>query len=141
AAARSRTASHDAQVGKRREFIDMRGLGGFVLLAGIGVGLFVYFPAPVDRDTTLEQAKRATSERVAARREIAIAPVTATAPSNVARFSPALALSPARSNAQLAASTPKATAPTAKVESVANWQTSVAPAGPSAALEPTDPES
>jgi hypothetical protein len=121
----------------------MRGLGGFVLLAGIGVGLFVYFPAPVDRDTTLEQAKRATSERVAARREIAIAPVTATAPSNVARFSPALALSPARSNAQLAASTPKATAPTAKVESVANWQTSVAPAtaGPSAALEPTDPES
>ena len=27
----------------------MRGMGGFVLLAGIGVGLFVYFPAPVDR--------------------------------------------------------------------------------------------
>jgi hypothetical protein len=52
----------------------MRGLGGFVLLAGIGVGLFVYFPAPVDRDTTLEQAKRATSERVAARSETVIAP-------------------------------------------------------------------
>ena len=57
----------------------MRGLGGFVLLAGIGVGLFVYFPAPVDRDTTLEQAKRATSERVAARSETVIAPATATA--------------------------------------------------------------
>ena len=119
----------------------MRGLGGFVLLAGVGVGLFVYFPAPVDRDTTLEQAKRATSERVAARSETVIAPVTATAPSSVARFSPALTLSPARSNSQLAAAAPSATAPTAKVESVANWQTSVAPAGPSAALEPTDPES
>ena len=39
----------------------MRGLGGFVLLAGIGVGLFVYFPAPVDRDTSLAQAKRVAS--------------------------------------------------------------------------------
>ena len=67
----------------------MRGLGGFVLLAGIGVGLFVYFPAPVDRDRTLEQAKRATFERVAARSETVIAPVTTTAPSSVARFSPA----------------------------------------------------
>ena len=43
----------------------MRGLGGFVLLAGIGVGLFVYFPAPVDRDTSLEQAQRAVATRVA----------------------------------------------------------------------------
>jgi hypothetical protein len=121
----------------------MRGLGGFVLLAGIGVGLFVYFPAPVDRDTTLEQAKRATFERVAARSETAIAPVAATAPPSVARFSPGLTLSPVRSNTQLAAAAPNATAPTAKVESVANWQTSIAPApaGSSAALEPTDPES
>ena len=43
----------------------MRGLGGFVLLAGIGVGLFVYFPAPVDRDTSLEQAQRVMATRVA----------------------------------------------------------------------------
>ena len=43
----------------------MRGLGGFVLLAGIGVGLFVYFPAPVDRNTSLEQAQRAVADRVA----------------------------------------------------------------------------
>jgi hypothetical protein len=116
----------------------MRGLGGFVLLAGIGVGLFVYFPAPVDRDTTLEQAKRTAVERVAV-----AAPATTNAPSSVARFSPALTLSPARSNSQLAASAPTAAAPTAKVESVANWQTTIAPgpAGSSAALEPTDPES
>jgi hypothetical protein len=120
----------------------MRGLGGFVLLAGIGVGLFVYFPAPVDRDTTLEQAKRTTVKRVAARTESVVAPATTTAPSSVARFSPALKLSPARPSAQLAAAAPT-TAPTAKVESVANWQTSVAPAAavPSGALEPTDPES
>ena len=120
----------------------MRGLGGFVLLAGIGVGLFVYFPAPVDRDTTLEQAKRATFEGVAARSETAIAPVAATVPPSVARFSPGLTLSPVRTNTQVAAAAPNA-APTAKVESVANWQTSIAPApaGSSAALEPTDPES
>jgi len=117
----------------------MRGLGGFVLLAGIGVGLFVYFPAPVDRDTTLEQAKRAAVESVAARHDTVIAPVAATTPSSVSRFSPHLTLTPARPNAQLADATPKTTAPTAKVESVANWQTSVAPSA--AALEPNDPES
>ena len=36
----------------------MRSLGGFVLLAGIGVGLFVYLPTPVDRHTSLENAQR-----------------------------------------------------------------------------------
>jgi hypothetical protein len=120
----------------------MRGLGGFVLLAGIGVGLFVYFPAPVDRDTTLEQAKRSASERAAARTEVGVTPSTASAPSNVARFSPRLTLSPARPNAQIAAAPPVAPAPTARMESVATWQASVAPVStPSGMLEPTDPES
>lgn len=36
----------------------MRSLGGFVLLAGIGVGLFVYLPSPVDHRTSLENAQR-----------------------------------------------------------------------------------
>ncbi len=37
----------------------MRSLvGGFVLLAGIGVGLFVYLPIPVDRNASLENAQR-----------------------------------------------------------------------------------
>jgi len=36
----------------------MRSLGGFVLLAGIGVGLFVYLPTPVDRHTSLENVQR-----------------------------------------------------------------------------------
>jgi hypothetical protein len=33
----------------------MRSLGGFILLAGIGVGLFVYLPAPVDGSLSLAQ--------------------------------------------------------------------------------------
>jgi len=39
----------------------MRSLGGFVLLAGIGVGLFVYLPAPVDSGTSLDQLQRVAS--------------------------------------------------------------------------------
>ena len=39
-------------------FSVMRSLGGFVLLAGIGVGLFVYLPTPVDRHTSLENVQR-----------------------------------------------------------------------------------
>jgi hypothetical protein len=118
----------------------MRGLGGFVLLAGIGVGLFVYFPAPVDRDTTLQEAKRAASERVAARRTTVVAQSTTTVAPNVSRFSPALTLAVPHAKQEAAAAPAQAAA---KVESVANWQTSVAPvaASPSGTLEPTDPES
>lgn len=36
----------------------MRSLGGFVLLAGIGVGLFVYLPSPVNHRTSLENAQQ-----------------------------------------------------------------------------------
>ncbi len=123
----------------------MRGLGGFVLLAGIGVGLFVYFPAPVDRDTSLEQAKRATSARVAAT-ETRAAPAALAEPSRVARFSPSLTLTPApkrQLSAAPAIAAAPALTPAAKVESIANWQTSVmaTAGGPSGSLEPTDPES
>ncbi len=118
----------------------MRGLGGFVLLAGIGVGLFVYFPAPVDRDTTLQEAKRAVSERVAARSATVVAQSTATVAPNVSRFSPALTLAVPQPKQETAAASTQAAA---KVESVANWQTNVAPVAtsPSGTLEPTDPES
>ena len=37
----------------------MRSLGGFVLLSGIGVALFVYLPAPVDRSSSLDELRRA----------------------------------------------------------------------------------
>ena len=36
----------------------MRSLGAFVLLASIGVGLFVYLPTPVDRTASLENAQQ-----------------------------------------------------------------------------------
>ena len=43
----------------------MRSLGGFVLLAGIGVGLFVYLPAPVDSGTSLDHVQRVAATRAA----------------------------------------------------------------------------
>jgi hypothetical protein len=48
----------------------MRSLGGFVLLAGIGFGLFVYLPAPVNSDTSLDQARRLAAARAAQARAI-----------------------------------------------------------------------
>ena len=39
--------------------ISMRSLGFFILLAGIGVALFVYLPAPVDSGPSFEQVQRA----------------------------------------------------------------------------------
>jgi hypothetical protein len=125
----------------------MRGLGGFVLLAGIGVGLFVYFPAPVDRDTTLAQATRAVAARAvpSENSETSVAATTTTTAPSVARFSPAVTLDPASSKPRVAAAAPTAPAvtPAAKVEPIASWQTSVMPTagGPSGSLEPTDPES
>jgi peptidoglycan hydrolase-like protein with peptidoglycan-binding domain len=41
----------------------MRSLGGLVLLAGVGVGLFVYLPAPVDRNLSLGHVSRFDSVR------------------------------------------------------------------------------
>jgi hypothetical protein len=49
----------------------MRSVSGFVLLAGLGVGLFVYLPAPVDRDITLDQAKRGVEQQAAESRPTA----------------------------------------------------------------------
>ncbi len=43
----------------------MRSLGGLVLLAGIGVGLFVYLPAPVDSGTSLDKCPPCCSLRAA----------------------------------------------------------------------------
>ena len=41
----------------------MRSLGGFVLLAGIGFGLFVYLPAPVDSRLSLAQVHEALASQ------------------------------------------------------------------------------
>lgn len=119
----------------------MRGLGGFVLLAGIGVGLFVYFPAPVDSETNLEQATRAIAAREVAD-DIGSAPVEAApAPlkSRLANFSPKRPLVAATKSFA-------GKAPAAKVETVGHWPAQVVPAqvipaaaGSSGALEPSDP--
>ena len=111
----------------------MRGLGGFVLLAGIGVGLFVYFPAPVDRDTSLEQAQRALATRVASstpKIKPATAPASAPTPSRVASFAPGVRLAAPQRKSRVAAAPVAPAAPAlavaAKVEPMpTTWQTNV----------------
>ena len=66
----------------------MRSLGGFVLLAGIGFGLFVYLPAPVSSDTSLDQARRLAAAR-AAQARVSLASVKQEARS----FAPGVSLS------------------------------------------------
>lgn len=124
----------------------MRSLGGFVLLAGIGVGLFVYFPAPVDRSTTLEEATRAIAERPAVdsqTRYAPSAPATQSA-SRISSFAPSMTLSApkrhTRTAAAAAAMPAQPAAPAAKIETISTWQTTVDGAG-SGALEPTDADS
>jgi len=126
----------------------MRSLGGFVLLAGIGVGLFVYFPAPVDSGTSLEQAKRAAETRIArfAQTTPVAAPIKAPTTSRLAAFSPRTKLTAPRAAARRAASAPAVVAVAPKIEAPPAWQTSVsiAPttvaAGSTGALDPNDPE-
>lgn len=128
----------------------MRGLGGFVLLAGIGVGLFVYFPAPVDRDTSLEQAKRVAADRMATREVRKTSTIGRTTPatsSRLASFSPAspLAIPPRKSRVAAAPIAPPPLAAATKIEPLPSWQTHVVPTaavgGPSGSLAPTDAES
>ena len=132
----------------------MRGLGGFVLLAGIGVGLFVYFPAPVDRDTSLEQAQRVMATRVASSTTVApsttqVAPTTKSTPSRVASFAPTRPLPAPQRKSRVAATPAVPAAPViaaaVPVETIPAWTTNVSPAatvgGPQGSLDPTDPES
>lgn len=136
----------------------MRSLGGFVLLAGIGVGLFVYFPAPVDSGTTLDQAKRAVESRLARAAKFASATTrTATTsqtatPSRLAAFSPNMPLTMARvaTNRRarpapvVTAAAPQPAAVTAP-DTAKGWQTAVARTSvtpvASGALDPNNPDS
>ena len=63
----------------------MRSLGGFILLAGIGVALFVYLPAPVDSGTSLDHL-----QRVAASRAAQLPPKKFTPVSRLSSFSPSI---------------------------------------------------
>ena len=72
--------------------IFMRSLGGIILLAGIGVALFVYLPAPVDSGATLDRVQRVVVSRSA---QLPLAKFTPV--SRLDSFSPSVALStPAR---------------------------------------------
>jgi hypothetical protein len=109
----------------------MRSLGGFILLAGIGVAVFVYLPAPVD-SAALRSAQLVSAES---------APV-----SRLSRFSPSIALSvPAPRAPRLAGLEFAAAA--ALQAAIANdaqtgWQTTVVSAGNPAptVLTPRDPD-
>lgn len=106
----------------------MRSLGGLVLLSGIGVAVFVYMPAPVDRGNSLDELRRADVQPPPSR----AAPVV-----RLGAFSPPTALT---------------TPPTAALAPVApdaqpGWQTAVSatppapvPAALPKTLAPTDPE-
>jgi hypothetical protein len=124
----------------------MRSLGGFILLAGIGVALFVYLPAPVDSGTSLDHL-----QRVAASRAAQLPPKKFTPVSRLSAFSPSIALTmPPRRGTRSAtvAKVEPAPAPApVVVQAEPGWQTVVAVAAPAPtpALQPTklapnDPE-
>ena len=122
----------------------MRSLGGFVLLAGIGVGLFVYLPAPVDSETSLDHVQRLAATRAVQRARspsVAPIPVAPIAPvSRLRSFSPAIALAmPARRKTPARAASvakaepaPVAPAPTTNNRAQIGWQTAVLAAPQSA---------
>lgn len=117
----------------------MRSLSGLVLLSGLGVGLFVYLPAPVDRDTSLEHVSRVAAERAA--QPAPAKKVVATQRS----FSPGISLASIERESVSAA---KARPAAARVQGapLSGWQTALAATGASLqtqtrALEPTSPKS
>jgi hypothetical protein len=124
----------------------MRSLGGFILLAGISVALFVYLPAPVDSGTSLDHM-----QRVAASRAAQLPPKKFTPVSRLSSFSPSIALAmPARRgtrNATVAKVEPAPAPAPVVAEAQPGWQTVVAVAAPaptqalqSTNLAPSDPE-
>ena len=110
----------------------MRSLGGLVLLAGLGVGLFVYLPAPVDRDTSLKNAQQ-HSEMSTVPKQRAERPVAAPATQPGLRsFSPGISLA-----AIAQRNVPSVTRP----DPAGGWRTTSASDPESRSLEPTSPES
>ena len=99
--------------------VSMRSLGGFILLAGIGVALFVYLPASVDSELAFEHGH---ISRVAQLPQTPIKPVA-----RLSAFSPSIALTmPARRGTRVAQLDP-AQAPTpVATDAPFGWQTVVA---------------
>ena len=113
----------------------MRSLGGFILLVGIGVALFVYLPAPVYSGASLHRL-----HRVATSRSSQLPPAKFTPASRLGSFSPSVALStPARPEPHLA-SLETTAAPASDAQT--GWQTTVVSAATPAPTElaPRDPD-
>ncbi len=124
----------------------MRTLGGLILLAGIGVALFVYLPAPVDSGGSLDRV-----QRVATSRSAQLPPAEFTPVSRQGSFSPSVGLSmPARQGPRLANETtadPALAPPQPAQVPVASdaqtgWQTTVISGATPAPTEltPRDPD-
>ena len=108
----------------------MRSLSGLVLLAGIGVGLFVYLPAPVDRNTSLDNVQRLAAATTPPKPRAE--PSVASGPRS---FAPGVSLT-----ALTHRDAPSVTRP----DPTGSWQTTSSNAaidGQNRTLEPTTPES
>ena len=130
----------------------MRTLGGLVLLAGIGVGLFVYLPAPGDSSLSLETARRA-GDAAREAHEMRVAESVAKAPVADARqvradrsFAPGISL--ASLNRSSGGRSVKIVRPGpngAVVDASGGWQAVVGTSGAvrpaSSSLSPSSPQS
>ena len=115
----------------------MRNLGGLVLLSGIGVALFVYLPAPVDRSSSLDKLRD-----VATASDVQLSPSGFTLTARLRAFSPSIALA----SPPAPAPEPALSAPVVAQAQPA-WQTTVAVTAPAPVpatlpktLSPSDPD-
>ena len=113
----------------------MRSLGGLVLFAGIGVALFVYLPAPVDRSSSLDELRHAATAS-----DVQL-PSGFTLTARLRAFSPSIALA----SPPAPAPAPALSAPL--VVQAQPWQTIVSVTAPAPVpatlpktLSPTDPD-
>jgi Putative peptidoglycan binding domain len=119
----------------------MRSLGGLVLLAGIGVGLFVYLPTPVDSNTSLSRLHQLAAARAPLAPQSRV--VEPPALRRLSGFSPAFPLTTlARAETPDPVSETTAPAP-AQFDASGGWQSVVATSGNQdsrgASLTPSDP--
>jgi peptidoglycan hydrolase-like protein with peptidoglycan-binding domain len=121
----------------------MRSLGGIILMAGIGVALFVYLPAPVGSSSSFDRLQRVAASR--SPMPSSAKPVSA---SRLSSFSPSITLptriSPALASLETTAAS-AATSPPAQASAAhdaSSWQTTVVSAATPAPTEltPRDPD-